>query len=72
MLKRAQRIWKRLAHTIGNLQARLLLTVFYGIIVFPVGVVVRLFLDPLRLKRLPTHWLNPADETHDMQWAKRQ
>jgi hypothetical protein len=72
MLKRAQRTWKRLANTIGNFQARVLLTVFYGIIVFPVGIVARLFLDPLRIKRSPMHWLNRADETHDLRWAKRQ
>jgi hypothetical protein len=72
MLKRAQRTWKRLANTIGNLQARVLLTVFYGIIAFPVDIVARLFLDPLRIKRSPRHWLNRADETHDLRWAKRQ
>jgi uncharacterized membrane protein YbhN (UPF0104 family) len=72
MLKRALRTWKRLAHTIGNFQARVLLTVFYGIIVFPLGIIARLFLDPLRIKRPPTHWLNRADETHDLRWAKRQ
>ncbi len=72
MLKRAQRTWQRLANTIGNFQARVLLTVFYGIIVFPVGIVARLFLDPLRIKRSPTRWLNRADETHDLRWAKRQ
>jgi hypothetical protein len=72
MWKRAQRTWKGLANTLGNFQARVLLTVFYGIMVFPVGIVARLFLDPLRIKCSPTQWLNRADETHDLRWAKRQ
>jgi hypothetical protein len=29
-------------------------------------------LDPLRIKHPPTRWLNHADETHDLRWAKRQ
>ena len=72
MLKRAWQTWKRLAHTIGTFQARILLTVFYGIVVFPIGLIARLFLDPLRIKHPPTRWLNHADETHDLRWAKRQ
>src|ERR1700680_1606052 len=60
MLNRALRVWTRLAHTIGNFQARILLTVFYGILVLPVGIIARLFLDPLRIKRPPKRWLNHA------------
>jgi hypothetical protein len=72
MWKRAKQIWKRVAHAIGNFQARVLLTVFYTIVVFPFGIVVRLFSDPLRIKHRPTHWLNHPDEDHDLRWAKRQ
>jgi hypothetical protein len=72
MLKRAPRRWRRLANTIGSFQARVLLTVVYGILVFPGGILARLFLDPLRIKPSPTHWLNRADETRDLRWAKRQ
>jgi hypothetical protein len=66
------KVWPNLAHGIGNFQARLLLTIIYGIFVFPFGMIVRLFADPLRLKKSPTHWLNHPDEGSDMQWAKRQ
>jgi len=72
MWKSAWQAWKRVAHAIGNFQARILLTVFYGIIVFPFGIVARLFSDPLRIKRPPTRWLDHTDEAHDLQWAKRQ
>lgn len=72
MLKRAWQEWKRIAHAIGNFQARVLLTIFYAVLVFPFGIVARLFSDPLRIKRRPTEWLDHPDETYDLQWAKRQ
>jgi hypothetical protein len=72
MWKRAWQNWKRAAHAIGNFQARILLTVFYGVIVFPFGIAVRLFSDPLRIKCPPTQWRDHSDETHDLRWAKRQ
>lgn len=72
MLKRAWQTWKRIAHAIGNFQARVLLTVFYAVLVFPFGIVVRLFSDPLRIKTRPTRWLDHPDESYDLRWAKRQ
>ena len=72
MLKRAWQTWKRIAHAIGNFQARVLLTVFYTVLVFPFGIAARLFSDPLRIKRRPTQWLEYPNEAHDLQWAKRQ
>ncbi|HYA23923.1 MAG TPA: hypothetical protein VEF05_07165 [Terriglobales bacterium] len=71
MLKRAWQAWKSLAHKIGNFQARVLLTVFYGIL-FPFGLATRLFSDSLRTKKRPEQWLNHPDEAYDMQWARRQ
>jgi hypothetical protein len=72
MLKRAWQAWKSIAHKIGNFQARVLLTLFYAVLVFPFGIVVRLFSDPLRIKRRPAEWLNHPDETYDMPWARKQ
>lgn len=72
MLRRAWQAWKRIAHAIGNFQARVLLTIFYAVLVFPFGIVARLFSDPLRIKRRPAKWLEHPTETHDLQWAKRQ
>ena len=72
MLKRIWQSWKRAAHAIGTFQARVLLTAFYAIPVLPFGIFVRLFSDPLRIKRPPRQWLEHPDETHDLQWAKRQ
>jgi hypothetical protein len=66
------KVWPNLAHEFGNFQARFLLTIIYGVIVFPFGMIVRLCADPLRIKKTPTHWLNHPDEASDMSWAKRQ
>ena len=73
MLKRVWQTWKQVAHAVGTFQARILLTVFYAVLVLPFGIVARLFSDPLRIKRPgPRQWLEHPDETHDLQWAKRQ
>ncbi len=72
MLKNAWQTWKRAARAIGNFQARVVLTIFYVVFVFPFGVVVRLFFDPLRIKSRPTEWLERVDGAFDLQWAKRQ
>lgn len=72
MLKRAWQVWKRISHAIGNFQARVLLTAFYGVLVFPFGIAARLLSDPLRIKRRPTQWLDHPREAYDLQWAKRQ
>jgi hypothetical protein len=72
MLKRAWQAWKRIAHTVGTFQARVLLTIFYALFVLPFGVLARLFSDPLRVKHRPTQWLEHPSETYDSQWAKRQ
>lgn len=72
MLKRAWQAWKKIAHKIGNFQARVLLTILYATFVFPFGVLVRLSSDPLGIKRRTPGWINHPDETYDMQWARRQ
>lgn len=71
-VKTAWQAWKRLAHKIGNFQARVLLTLLYAILVLPFGVTVRLFSDPLRIKKRPDRWLDHIDEANDMHWAQRQ
>lgn len=72
MLKRAWKNWKQAAHAVGTFQARVLLTIFYAVLVFPFGIFARLFLDPLRIKYRPPRWAKRPSETHDLPWAKRQ
>jgi len=71
-LKRAWQAWKRIAHKIGNFQARVLLTVFYAVLVLPFGIATRLFSDPLRIRRRPTQWIDHPNEAYDFTWARKQ
>jgi len=71
-LRRIWEAWKVIARKIGNFQARVLLTVLYGTLVLPFGLIARWFADPLRIKKRPTRWLDYTDAANDMQWAKRQ
>src|SRR5260370_37287069 len=69
MLKQFWQRWKRLARAVGTFQARVLLTVFYVVLVLPFGIVVRLVSDPLRIKRRPTQWLESPAEAHHLPWS---
>jgi hypothetical protein len=71
MWKRVWERWKKIAHAIGNFQARLLLTILYIILVLPFGLAVRLFADPLRIRKGPREWLGRPTETMDLEWARR-
>jgi hypothetical protein len=46
--------WRELAGYIGDFQARLLLTIFYFVLVPPFGLLARYGVDPLQLRRAPT------------------
>ena len=73
MLKRLWNSWKQLAKKIGNFQARVLLTLIYGIVVLPMGLAVRLFADPLQIKRRSESWTpHSKEEAADLEWARRQ
>ncbi len=72
LFKRAWQGWKDLAHKIGNFQARVILSICYGVLVLPFGLAARWFSDPLRIKKKPEQWLDHPTEAYDMEWAKRQ
>ena len=71
-LKKAWAAWKRIAHKIGDFQARVLLTVIYAVLVLPFGLAVRLFADSLHIKTRPTKWLDHPQEANDLKWARNQ
>jgi hypothetical protein len=64
--------WNTVMHAIGNFQARVILTLLYAIVALPFGLIVRFFIDPLRIKHPPTAWLPQSQEKMDMPWARRQ
>jgi hypothetical protein len=66
--------WKRVARKIGDVQARIILTVFYIFIVGPFALVIRCFGDPLAIKRgAPKGWRQrSADGPVSLQRACQQ
>jgi len=71
-LRRLWQGWKRVGKKIGDFQARVLLTIFYFVILAPFALGVRLLADPLGLKH-PGGWhpVTPPSET-PLQRAGRQ
>ena len=65
LLRRAWAGWKRFGKRVGDLQARILLTVFYFVILAPFGLGVRAA-DPLGLRQSGQGWRTrptpPADD----------
>jgi len=74
LTKQLWSLWKRIARTIGNFQARIILTVFYFTIAAPFGLGVRWFTDPLSLKRQagPTAWSAREAKGSDLAELRRQ
>jgi hypothetical protein len=72
MLKRLWEGWKKLAHRIGNFQARVILTVLYFTAILPFGVIARFASDPMRIKHPPTGWTPIPEDQNNMDWAHRQ
>jgi hypothetical protein len=66
MLRKIWDLWKTAARIVARYQARLLLTLFYFLILAPFALVVRAFSDPLRLKGpFPSNWTNLAQASED-------
>jgi hypothetical protein len=60
--RRLWEAWKRFARRVADLQARVLLFVFYYTILAPFGLMVRLFTDPLALSESsPRGWQAHAE-----------
>ncbi|MBI3342151.1 hypothetical protein HY024_03430 [Candidatus Curtissbacteria bacterium] len=51
IIKTAWKKWLAIAHVIGNFQGQVILTVFYFLLVWPIGIVYRFFTDPLKMKK---------------------
>jgi hypothetical protein len=66
--------WKRVGKKIGNFQARLLLGVFYAVLLAPFALMLRWLSDPLAIKPGSKRgWLPRNDQqTSPEEMAKRQ
>jgi len=50
LLRRCWEAWKRFGRRIGDIQARLLLTIFYYVLLAPFALALRRWSDPLGIK----------------------
>lgn len=66
--------WKRIAHAIGDIQARVILSLMYLVLVAPFAIAVRVGSDPLLLRRRAGGtWLPRPDVSGDpLAYARRQ
>ena len=65
--------WKKIARAIGVVQTRILMVSVYFVFVLPVGIVMRLKGDPLRLKRQAGgNWTPHHDEEATIEAVRRQ
>jgi hypothetical protein len=71
VLRRLWEGWKRFGRKMGDVQARVLLTVFYFVILAPFALVIRFKADPLGLKR-GGGWLPVTRAGDPLERARRQ
>src|SRR3954452_12350400 len=66
--------WRELSQKAADVQARVLLTVFYFTLMVPFGVVFGLLKDPLRIKSRPsgTFWVERKPASESLADAQRQ
>lgn len=71
---RAGTRWTIVARVVGTVQARVLLTLFYFVIVPPFALIANLVGDPLRLKSPAGsgYWTERRPETPSPEAARRQ
>ena len=74
MLRRLWEGWKVVAHAIGTVQARIILSVLYILVVGPVAIVRRIVADPLELRPRPrpSHWIVRPPSDASLEAARKQ
>jgi hypothetical protein len=66
--------WRELSQKAADVQARVLLTIFYYTLMAPFGFVMGILKDPLRVKHRPTgtYWLERKPVSESLADAQRQ
>jgi len=73
MLRRLWARWRVIALKIGNVQSRVLLLLFYFLILAPFALLVKLFSDPLRCKLQDhSHWIPKAKSSRSVSESARR
>jgi hypothetical protein len=71
-LRKGWQAWKRFGQMLGDLVARLVLTVFYFTLFMPFGLGVRLFGDPMAMRRdLRAKWLERKTQDLTLEDSRR-
>ena len=74
LMKKLWQSWKNFSNRMGSFQSRIMLSLFFFIIVSPFALAVKMLSDPLKIKyqSSKSHWL-PKKEIHtDLEQFKRQ
>lgn len=66
--------WKIIALKVGTFQSRMLLALFYFLVIPPFAAIIKIFSDPLRLKKSPPVKWHPKEAGQEdfFQESKRQ
>lgn len=65
--------WKAFGRFIGNILARVVLTIFYATVFVPFGLAARLFSDQLEIKARPKgFWRERESHANSLESARRQ
>ena len=72
LLRVPNRIWWRFAQVLGRINARIILTLFFALVLTPAGFVMRLLgRNPLRAAGDQTNWLPFAERRRDPRHFER-
>ena len=75
IFRRAWEGWKKIARKIGDFNARVILTIFYLILLMPFALLIKLFTDPLEIKKKAYKGWHQKEEKEDippLERAERQ
>ncbi len=72
LLQKIWNTWKRIGQFIGDIIARIVLTVFYFTLFVPFGLIVRIWGDPLSIKPDgPGRWIDRSTRDNALPDARR-
>ena len=73
LLRATWQRWKKIARAVGVVQTRILMVFFYFLLVLPLGLILRLTGDPLRLRaREGSNWTPHRHDEANLESARRQ
>ena len=70
-MKNAWKNWKAFAVKAGDVQAKIVFSLLYFLIIIPTGIIVTFFADLFNSKKFP-RWHDMSDSTSTMQKLRQQ